>query len=181
LICPKGVCPSWTWVQPDDSSDVGPDGVDDMLVNMAIGQSVIEADSGARILDGRTGRLAWETDAALFAPAVAIDGRGDDFTSLEVAGNTMTLEAVDGRGRKLWGGLLTGPRRVLPRQTDHLSFGLRLDRDRCADVLAEVFLDEDTFYALIDGGSGRVLWSRWSGRPSEHPSFSANRDLNRAC
>lgn len=181
LPCPRGLCSGWAWVQPDDSSDVGPDRVDDMLVNMAIGQNFVLGDSGARVLDGRTGRLAFHTDAALYAPQTAIDGRGDDLVSVDVRDNTITLGAVDGRGRKLWGGPLMGPRKVLPRDVQHFAFGLRLPGDRCGDVLVDVFDGPDTFYGVLDGGSGRILWSGWSGKKAEHPSFAANEDRNPAC
>ena len=181
LPCPKGLCTGWAWVQPDDSSDVDPDGVDDMLVNMAIGQNVVLSDRGARVVDGRTGGVAFHTGAALFAPQIAFDRRGDDLVLLDVEDGTITLEGVNGRGRKLWGGPLRGPLKVLPRDAQHFAFGLRLPGDRCGDVLVDVFEGDDTFYAVIDGGSGRILWSRWSGEKSEHPSYVANEDRNPAC
>lgn len=181
LPCPRGLCSGWAWVQPDDSSDLDPDAVDDMLVNMAIGQNVVVRDSAARVLDGRTGRVSFHRDAALYAPRTAIDGRGDDLVLLDVETGTIVLEAVDGRGRKLWGGPLRGPRKVLPRDVAHFAFGLRLPGDRCGDVLVDVFDGDDTFYAVLDGGSGRILWSRWSGAKTEHPSFAVNEDRNPAC
>lgn len=179
--CPRGLCLGSAWIQPDDGSDVGPDEIDDMLVNMKVFQNVLVTDSGARVLDGRTGRLAFHLDAALYAPQIAIDGRGDDLVLLDVADKTMTLEGVDGRGRKLWGGPLHGPRKILPRDVQHFAFGLEMRGDRCGEVLVEIFDGPDTYIAVIDGGSGRVLWSRWSGRKSEHPSFAVNEDRNRAC
>ena len=181
LPCPRGLCTGWVWVQPDDSSDAQPDGVDDMLLNMAIGQNVAFVDKAARVLDGRTGRVGFHADAALYAPQTAIDARGDDFVLLDVQENAITLAAVDGRGRMLWGGPLRGPRKVLPRDVAHFAFGLHLPGDRCGDVLVDVFDDGNTFYAVVDGGTGRILWSRWSGPPAEHPSFASNRDLNPAC
>jgi hypothetical protein len=181
LPCPRGACARSAGFWADTSSDVDPDGVRDMVMGLYVSQNVALDDSTSRVLDGRTGRLVYESDAELSATGVAMDRRGHDLTSLEVAGNAMTLRGVDGRGKVLWGGPLEGPRRVLPRSTGHFSMGLDLPGDRCGDVLVDVFDDGDTFYAVIDGGSGRILWSRWSGAKAEHPSFARNTDLNPAC
>lgn len=181
LPCPGDSCSTWAGMGADVRGDVGGDGVADMALNLAVGLSNVVVDATAWILDGRTGRLTYETPAELSATAVAIDGRGDDLTRFSVADNAMTLEAIDGRGRVLWGGRLMGPRKVLPRNSWHFSFGLRADRDRCGDVLVNVFDGDATFFAVVDGGTGRILWSRWSGARSEHPRFGVNRDRNRAC
>lgn len=34
---------------------------------------------------------------------------------------------------------------------------------------------------VIDGGSGRILSSRWNGPKAEHPAFVVPVDRNRAC
>lgn len=181
LPCPRDACSTWMGFGADVRGDVDADGVTDMAVSMAVGLGAVVADATALVFDGRSGRTVYETGAELSATGVAMDRRGDDMTRFTVASNRMTLEGVDGRGRKLWGGTLMGPRKVLPRNTSHFSFGMRLGGDSCGDVLVDVFDGDDTFYAVIDGGSGRILWSRWSGARSEHPAFAVNRDLNRAC
>lgn len=179
--CPRSACFGWASMGADVRGDVDPDGVNDTAMSLAIGQNAVFTDSTAFLLDGRTGRRVYQTDAELSSTGVAIDAHGDDLTRFAVVNGAMTLEAVDGRGRKLWGGPLMGPRKVLPRDAGHFAFGLHLRGDRCGDVLVDVFDDGDTFYAVMDGGSGRILWSRWSGPKSEHPSFAVNRDRNPAC
>lgn len=160
-------------------TDVQPDGVWDTLVFMTMHQTELFTDKASFLLNGKTGRVLLRDDAELQSPGVAVDRKGLDLIRFEDRDDPR-LGAVNGKGRTLWRMDLR-TERLVRRTTGFSSSGFTLPKDRCGDVVVNVTDGNDFFYAVIDGASGRVLWSRWISSAKARPRVVGRIDKNRAC
>ena len=183
MPCPRGACFASFGMWFDGSPDFQPDGVDDVLQGQVVEQNAAFTDSITRTFDGRTGRTRFEDNSnrRFNSAGVAIDGRGTDLLAFEYGDNEIHVTARNGNNRVLWGGTLAGPEKLLPRNSGFWGTGFVLPGDRCGDPIINGWHGNDYYYGVFDGGSGRVLWSRWTGSKQERPRFSERTDRNRRC
>ncbi len=185
MECPRGLCFGGYGWWLDVSPDFEPDRVRDILFGQIVQQNAAFEDKITRVYSGRTGRLRWqdEDQDLLQSAGVAIDGRGTDLVGYEYrkSKNKLRVTARDGSNEILWSGLLGGPDKLLPRNSWFYAMGFELPGDRCGDLVLTGFEERDSFYAVFDGGSGRIMWWRWTGPRSDHPTFTQRKDQNRVC
>lgn len=138
------------WVLP--AGDVNGDGVTDLRYSMATGPGTPPRREDG-LVDGRTGRVRAGQPAGLFAAGAALDGRGEDAFTQSLNGDVLTLTAWrgDGSGR-LWATSLRAS------GSHVMTFGARLDGDRCAELAVTTRGTRATTYVL-SGATGAPLWT----------------------
>lgn len=130
-------------------------------------------------LDGRTGRKLLPKPAG-FSLQRSIDLRGDDLIGTRV--EDTSLDVFDGRDNSV---LLSLTLKGLVSDIFFPWMGLgtaRMNRDKCVDLVATVDDGTGIHALMIDGGSGRVLWTRrQSGRDLGDVELENGADNNPAC
>jgi hypothetical protein len=122
-----------------------------------------------------------EEDDDLQSVGVAVDGRGTDFAAYKVRNNRVRVSVRDGSNDEILSGFLGGPDQLLPRDAGFFSMGFHLPGDRCGDLVITGFEDKESFYGVLDGADGRLIWWRWTGEKAQHPTFTQRVDSNSAC
>lgn len=177
----------FAWVDP--SGDLEPDGVPELSIllawhDMDSNRSArrdyyLTAKTGKRLGIGK--RYGW-----IFG---AVDGHGDDLMKIAIDDDRWT-------GWKIYAGIglreimevdISDERYPLGESSFFSAWPARFNRDGCVDFLVSLWISPGpqprgaTFSAALDGGSGRVLWTRrWGGLPLDPPAVRA-RDKNDTC
>ena len=183
MPCPRNVCFGGWGFWFDAASDYQPDRIRDVFLYQEVDQNAAFKDKVTRVFDGRTGRMRFEDDSdRVMQPAgVSIDGRGADLVGFDYGNNEVYMTARDGSNRMLWGGTLSGPDKLVPRNSGFWASGFRLRGDRCGELVVNGYDGDASFYGIFDGGNGRLLWSRWTGPKGQRLTFDGLKDKNPHC
>lgn len=169
------------------AGDLHPDGAQDVFLLQALRR---DFDNGTEwrflhphLISGRTGRELRPSRhvSPLYA---SLDGHGDDLEQWTPGTEPGEARFVDGATRRLRLAVAFDIPLTLPADDDYLlALAARLDGDRCADFVGTLANDTTTFAVAIDGGSGKVMWSRRQlGLEVGGPVVQTRRiDHNRAC
>lgn len=163
------------------AGDVHPDRIRDRFVIMGLHQPNRE-EYASFVLEGDSDRTLIRSDETLMPLYVAVDGKGADVLNAQVDRHQATFRVRRGNtGDTLWTSHFTGTEQLLPKDTAAYAFGFSLPGDRCGDLVMNIWNEDSTLYAVADGGSGKVLWSKWIGPRGQRPRLTNRRDLNHAC
>ncbi|HEV2756887.1 MAG TPA: hypothetical protein VG318_14060 [Actinomycetota bacterium] len=167
--------------------DLHPDGAQEVILQQALRR---EFDGGMewalfhpRLVSGRTGTKI-PRSGHVYPIHASIDGRGDDLETFPGGDSLAEAHFVDGSTRRLRLSVGFDIPLTLPTDMDYLlAIAAPLNRDACADFVGTLSNETSTFAVMIDGGSGRVLWSRRQlGLELGGPIVQTLRvDRNRAC
>jgi hypothetical protein len=135
------------------------DGVRDTYVEQ---QTSWDRDVISYIVTGRTGKMLYER-RGLVPVRGAVDGSGDDLGVIDRRGeNRLSLGILDGSDlSEHWHVVING--RAAKKFADGWApYGaaVRLNSDRCEDVLISVKGDGAVILVALDGRDGSVLWQR---------------------
>lgn len=169
------------------AGDLQPDGVGDYLLQQSLRRDSPNSTRWRmmppRFVSGRTGaqlgRRSWHT----FPMWASLDGRGDDLFAY-AHGPPNVARIADGRTRELLLVTALDIPMTLPTDHDLLSVDAgHLDGDGCADLVGTLVSSKDTFVVALDGGSGKLTWSkRQLGLDVGGPIVQTRRhDANSAC
>ncbi|MDQ3981800.1 MAG: hypothetical protein M3271_03860, partial [Actinomycetota bacterium] len=180
LTCSAG-CSSFIGTGFGSAGDLQPDGIVDSYVMQHIGHRP-GGDTFARYLvDGRTGRRSLVSGKELFPLRTALDRRGADVSFVRWRDAAIEVVAARASGDPLWD---TVASLRLPSEPTRLDFdvtSVRLDRDRCPDVIVSVAARQGQYVLTLDGGDGSLLWARTLDGPDADASTRRGADRNRAC
>ncbi|HJR45905.1 MAG TPA: hypothetical protein VJ927_09905 [Actinomycetota bacterium] len=164
------------------AGDVHPDAIGDRFLWMALFQPPDTEDYATFVLKGDADQTLIRSDETLMPLGVAVDGRGADVMNARADRHEASFRARTGStGRTLWTLRFEGPEQLLPKDVYAYGYGFSLPGDRCGDVVVNVGGEDGTLYAILDGGTGAIRWSRWSGARDQRPRATHRRDLNPAC
>ncbi|MGH2754145.1 MAG: hypothetical protein ACRDLB_06890 [Actinomycetota bacterium] len=161
--CERG-CFSVTFLL--DAGDVNRDGVRDTLWD----QSVL-GDSGrvggpSRVRFTTSGRNGLRIGGGSLVPVRgSFDGIGDDSAEVIRKRRSLTVEAHDGvTDRVLWRATFKADRKTKLADTfAPYDTAVELTGDRCDDLMLTLRRQGTIAFYLIDGGSGRLVWTRRFG------------------
>lgn len=181
IDCPRGLCIGGYWFMLDVTPDVEPDSINDVLMAQHVEQNRAFEDSITRLFNGDDGVMRFETEDEMQSAGIAIDGKGTDLIAYKHKDNKVRVSARNGMNKTLWAGMLGGPDKILPRNSWFWAQGLKLPGDRCGDLVLTGFEDQESFYAVLDGRDGHLIWWRWTGPKADRPTFDPKVDRNRGC
>jgi hypothetical protein len=181
MPCPRGLCSGGWGYYLDASSDLEPDGVDDLVFGQQVQQNQAFKDRITRVYDGRSGKMRFEEELPLQTVRVALDGRGADLLAYDHKQNQVRVSARNGNNRTLWEGSLISSEKILPRHFWLWGMGFALPGDRCGDLVITGGEEQESFYGVFDGGDGRLLWSRATAPKQQRLEWRRGRDSNPAC
>ncbi|MGI8774798.1 MAG: FG-GAP repeat protein [Actinomycetota bacterium] len=182
LPCPMGYCSSGAGYGWGSGGDIQPDALKETFLLLQAHQDPGEPQTHTILADGRDGAAIHRGDGTTFPAFGAVDGRGDDLFRIETKGGISVVEVLDGRTqRTLLRTVIQRTRGLLPRSAYAFAETFGLPGDRCADIVINMWSGEGSYYAILDGGSGEPLWSRWNGERRSRPRFTSRSDLNTAC
>jgi hypothetical protein len=174
--CSAGVGSGW-W----DVGDVQRDGLQDHVVHHWVDQQPGEDRTFGFVVSGKTGRLLSSGAEEFRALGAAVDGSGTDLADLELQGPNAVLTARRGDTHApLWRTSMTLDT-VFPPRSWPSAAGMRLDDDRCADVVITFSSDAGSIVLVLDGGDGSLKWSRSIRGDIRVLASDATGDRNRAC
>lgn len=180
----------WEGVSSDLSltGDVDVDGTGDVFLYQTLWVSDKNSTMGMTLrplivssLEGRTLGPRLEQDRPLRS---SVDGRGTDLMRFPYRGPPSAVRVMDGLTRRMVIRTDLDIPMTLPTEDDWLSslIAFHADRDPCADLVALVQNDKNSFLAVIDGASGRIKWShRLVGPDLGDLEQSPPVDANRRC
>lgn len=182
LPCPGDLCGGGWGYGFGGAGDVHPDALGEHYFYLHARRDPNPPEEYLAIGDGRDGSEIMTLDGRTYPAGSSIDGRGDDLFRIKTKDGISTIEVLDGlTQRRRLRTVIQRTRGVLPRSTDVWVDTFGLPGDRCADLIVNMWSDEGSYYAILDGGSAKVLWSFWDGAKNARPWFTNRQDLNRAC
>ena len=165
-----------------ETGDVQPDQVSDTFLMTGIIQDPGADDEVRYIIDGDSGRVLIRSDSSLHPALLAVDGDGADVVNSSAMEERVSIRARTGSGGKtLWRTTFTARRGLLPEDRYAGATGVQLSDDRCGDILINVALGKETYFAVLSGSAGRVVWDDWTGPRADRPRVASISDLNPAC
>jgi hypothetical protein len=162
--------------------DIQGDGASEWLVSSGwFNESGSDVPRDSFYLDGRTGRTLG-SDPDGYALLGAVDGRDDDLFRVSAFPVESRLEVLDGRtnSRLL---SVTAATPLTEAAAYWTGVGIAdLNGDRCRDVVGTIADGQGVFALMIDGASGRIIWTRrQAGRDVGDATLAKRTDSNRAC
>lgn len=182
LPCPKGLCSGGYGYGWGSGGDIQPDLLKETYIYMQVQQDPGEAQTRTILADGRDGKVLSIGEGETYPAGDAIDGAGDDFFKIKTKGGISVVEILDGRtDKQLLRTVIQRKNGLLPRSAYAFGTTFRLPGDRCADIVVNMWSGEGSYYAILDGGSGKPLWSRWNGAKKARPAVTTHTDRNAVC
>lgn len=162
--------------------DVQPDALTDTFVDLGMWEDPGGEERKTHVMDARSGRVLYRSGDTLSPAMTAIDGDGSDLLTLQTDASSLTITARAGTsGRPLWRTELKGPEELLKKRTYPWGAGFSLPGDACGDIVVSATLRSHSFYAILAGADGKMLWSFWSGARADRPRVTDSIDRNFAC
>jgi hypothetical protein len=161
--------------------DVEPDRIGDNVAWFWFRNEVLDlGDTVNRLVSMKRGRTFARGDEHLQPLRGSVDRRGGDFLrgTYDVPG--YSLDVRRGSGRRLWKATLRATEPFTEKTSYTFSVAERFDGDRCADVLAETNGSTGAWLTMLDGGSGRPLWTKTYWAPTGL-DVTVGADRNRTC
>jgi hypothetical protein len=179
--CPEDLCWGGWGMGLNVSPDVEPDSVRDVILYQDVQQNEAFRDHITRVYTGRTGRLRFEEEDPLQNAGVAVDGEGTDLLVFKIANNRADMDVRNGRNQKVWDGAFVSEEKILPRRSGFYGTGLYLPGDRCGDLVVNGWEDEQSFYLVLDGAGGRLLWGRTTAPTEQRLRWQPSLDNRSSC
>ncbi|HVL64169.1 MAG TPA: hypothetical protein VM573_03250, partial [Actinomycetota bacterium] len=163
---PAPVCTSicFTFIMSGfgEIGDLDRDRVEDSFV-----RHQIEHDPGGRetffyTVDNRQGHSSNHGGEERWPLFASVDGRGADLAdvTLTASGSEVTARRGHGAPSQLWRTTLDFDMPIVKQKSSVWARGVRLDRDRCAEVLLTVATPKRIVLVVLDGSDGSVSWHR---------------------
>ncbi len=183
LPCPRKLCFSDGFAYSYRGGDVQPDHLDENVVSMWAYQDPTFEESRFFVIDSRDGKTLFESDKGVYPAFGSVDGKGDDLFESDGGQGWISLRALTGdRGDELLALAYEAEAELLDRRWDGYAEAVDVTQSRCVEILHQAYGPKSTtYYSVIDGGSGRELWSRWFGPKGMAPKQVVRSDGNPAC
>ena len=165
-----------------ETGDVQPDRISDTFLMTGIYQDPGPDEEVRLVIDGDSGRVLIRSDSSLYPTWQALDADGADVVNASVTDERIAVRARRGSsGETLWRTTFTARRGLLPQDRYAGATGLQLDDDRCGDVLVGAALGKETYFGVLSGSSGKLVWDDWTGARADRPRVASISDLNPVC
>jgi len=162
--------------------DVHGDGVLDIGYAIVVTPMGGSARRDEGLVDGRTGRVVRDPAPDMVMAGVSFDGRGNDAYTRTFANGVLSVTAWRGDApKRLWQSSV-----AIGSKGDRLqgTFGARLDRDRCADLLVTV-AGTRTTTVVLSGATGAPVWALTRSGDAAgvvtHPKARSVKRFGRTC
>lgn len=180
--CLAGACLRFWFGGAGRMGDVQPDALRDTFVSLGKFEDPGGEERKTYVMDARSGRVLVRSDDTLVPAMVALDGDGSDLLTLQADTSSLAVTARRGTsGAVLWRTELKGPEELLKKKTHPWGTGFFLPGDACGDIVVSAALRNHSFYAVLSGANGQMLWSFWSGGRADRPQVTSRMDHNAAC